>query len=87
MSKEEILKNINQNDGSQDNRIIIFCVCYFTLGKKKPFFLILCAEGVLSACMPVYHLCVNCPRRPERGIRVPETGDKMVVNCHVSVGN
>lgn len=28
---------------------------------------------VLPACIPVYHMCLLCPRRSEEGIRCPAT--------------
>lgn len=71
MSKEEISKNINQNDGSQDNRIIIFCVCYFTLGKKKPFLFNFMCRG----CFVCMHACVSpvcqLPKEVRKGYQSP----------------
>lgn len=41
--------------------------------RRFPFFYFICMR-VLMACMCMYHMCVWCPRKTEKGIRSSGTG-------------
>lgn len=44
--------------------------------------------GILSECLPVNFLGAWCPKRPEEGVRFPETEVLLtVVSCHMGVRN
>lgn len=44
-------------------------------------------KGILSACIPVHHVCAWCQQKPEEYVRCPGTEVTGIVSCHVDAGD